>query len=88
MQINFFTYPRIYYTLGRWLGMVVYIMLEIFRAGPPYKLAGLQPNCNFNFFFGVFSIPGAYRLRSYPFTLQAPVPNRQEFFNLVTPYIL
>jgi len=32
--------------------MVVYIMLEIFRAGPPYKLAGLQPNCNFNFFLG------------------------------------
>ena len=52
MQINFLTYPRIYYTLGRWLGMVVYIILEIFRAGPPYKLAGLQPNCNFNFFLG------------------------------------
>ena len=52
MQINLLTYPRIYYTLGRWLGMVVYIILEIFRAGPPYKLAGLQPNCNFNFFWG------------------------------------
>jgi len=37
MQINLLTYPRIYYTIGRWLGMVVYIKLEIFRAGPPQK---------------------------------------------------
>ena len=37
MQINLLTYPRIYYTIGRWLGMVVYVTLAILRAGPPQK---------------------------------------------------
>jgi hypothetical protein len=37
MQINLLTYPRIYYTIGRWLGMVVHVTLGILRAGPPQK---------------------------------------------------
>ena len=37
MQINFLTYLRKSYTLGRWLGMVVYVTLEILRVGPPQK---------------------------------------------------
>jgi len=35
MQINFLTYLRKSYTLGRWLGMVVYIRLKIIWVGPP-----------------------------------------------------
>ena len=37
MQINLLTYLGKSYTLGRWLGMVVYIKLEILRVGPPQK---------------------------------------------------
>ena len=37
MQINFLTYLGKSYTLGRWLGMVVYVTLEILRVGPPQK---------------------------------------------------
>jgi len=35
MQINFLTNLRKSYTLGRWLGMVVYIRLKIIWVGPP-----------------------------------------------------
>jgi len=41
MQINFLTYLRKSYTLGRRLGMVVYIRLEILRVGPPQKARAL-----------------------------------------------
>jgi len=37
MQINLLTYLRKSYTLGRWLGMVVYVTLGILRVGPPQK---------------------------------------------------
>ena len=60
--------------------MVVYIKLEIFKEGPPYKLAGLQPNSNFNFFLGFWG-PDAVRASGTPF-----LTDRN--FNLVTPYIL
>ena len=37
MQINLLTNLGKSYTLGRWLGMVVYVTLEIIRVGPPQK---------------------------------------------------
>ena len=45
MQINFLTYLRKSYTLGRWLGMVVCMTLEIIGEGPTLKaLARLHTN--------------------------------------------
>ena len=45
MQINFLTYLRKSYTLGRWLGMVVHVTLGIIGEGPTLKaLARLHTN--------------------------------------------
>jgi len=40
MQINLLTYLGKSYILGRWLGMVVYMTLEIIGEGPTLKKLG------------------------------------------------